>query len=438
MTALSSTCSRYRASRGRAGILRDIIHNVRYNAPVANMLARVDFSICQGFRTNGVLDLLRVAACGRHNSKVRAEGAKQPVIPAARKAVQEMSPYVPGEQPQGPGWTKLNTNENPHTSPKALAALEGQANQALSRYPDPLARDLRHKLAEIYELDVEWIYVDNGSDQILNLIFRAYVDRGQSVAYTFPTYPYYEVWAHMQDAVIKTVEPGPDFAVPIDALAAEQATLTAVSNPNSPTGTYTPPAEIERLAQQCAGLLVVDEAYVDFASASALPLVRQYDNIIVSRSMSKSFGLAGVRVGYAFARPELLEPLWKLRDSYSVSRPSQAIALATLEDYDWMRAVCAEIGARRERVAARLAQEFPCNVYPSDANFLFVEPTQHAAVDVFEALKARKVLVRYFRQHGLERYLRITIGTEEEMDSFFSALSEVLKQSVVPKTGGTQ
>ena len=326
MTALSSTCSRYRASRGRAGILRDIIHNVRYNAPVANMLARINLSICQGFRTNGVLDLLRVAACGRHNSKVRAEGAKQPVIPAARKAVQEMSPYVPGEQPQGPGWTKLNTNENPHTSPKAVAALEGQANQALSRYPDPLARDLRQKLAEIYELDVEWIYVDNGSDQILNLIFRAYVDRGQSVAYTFPTYPYYEVWAHMQDAVIKTVEPGPDFAVPIDALAAEQATLTALSNPNSPTGTYTPPSEIERLAQQCAGLLVVDEAYVDFASASALPLVRQYDNIIVSRSMSKSFGLAGVRVGYAFARPELLEPLWKLRDSYSVSRPSQAIA----------------------------------------------------------------------------------------------------------------
>ena len=360
------------------------------------------------------------------------------MIPAARKAVQEMSPYVPGEQPQGTGWTKLNTNENPHTSPKALAALEGQANQALSRYPDPLARDLRHKLAEIYELDVEWIYVDNGSDQILNLIFRAYVDRGQSVAYTFPTYPYYEVWAHMQDAVIKTVEPGPDFAVPIDALAAEQATLTALSNPNSPTGTYTPPSEIERLAQQCAGLLVVDEAYVDFASASALPLVRQYDNIIVSRSMSKSFGLAGVRVGYAFARPELLEPLWKLRDSYSVSRPSQAIALATLEDYDWMRAVCAEIGARRERVAARLAQEFPCKVYPSDANFLFVEPTQHAAVDVFEALKAQKVLVRYFRQHGLERYLRITIGTEEEMESFFSALSEVLRQSKVPTTGGTQ
>ena len=205
------------------------------------MLARVDFSICQGFRTNGDLGLLGVAASGSHNSKVRAEGAKQPVIPAARKAVQEMSPYVPGEQPQGPGWTKLNTNENPHTSPKALAALEGQANQALSRYPDPLARDLRHKLAEIYELDVEWIYVDNGSDQILNLIFRAYVDRGQTVAYTFPTYPYYEVWAHMQDAVIKTVEPGPDFAVPIDALAAEQATLTALSNPNSPTGTYTPP-----------------------------------------------------------------------------------------------------------------------------------------------------------------------------------------------------
>jgi histidinol-phosphate aminotransferase len=360
------------------------------------------------------------------------------VIPAARKAVQEMSPYIPGEQPQGTGWTKLNTNENPHTSPKALAALEGQANQALSRYPDPLARDLRHKLAEIYELDVEWIYVDNGSDQILNLIFRAYVDRGQTVAYTFPTYPYYEVWAHMQDAVIQTVAPGPDFAVPIDELAGLQATLTAISNPNSPTGTFTPPAQIERLAQQCAGLVVVDEAYVDFASASALPLVQQYDNIIVSRSMSKSFGLAGVRVGYAFGRPELLEPLWKLRDSYSVSRPSQAIAVATLEDYGWMRRVCAEIGARRKRVASRLAQEFPCKVYPSDANFLFVEPTQHAAVDVFEALKAQKVLVRYFRQHGLERYLRITIGTEEEMESFFSALSEVLRQSNVPTTGGTQ
>ena len=349
-----------------------------------------------------------------------------------------MSPYVPGEQPQGPGWTKLNTNENPYTSPKALAALEGQATQALSRYPDPLARDLREKLSEIYDLDVDWIYVDNGSDQILNLTFRAYVERGQTVAYTFPTYPYYEVWAHMQDAEIKTVEPGPDFAVPIDELAAEQATLTAISNPNSPTGTFTPPEQIERLAQLCTGLVVVDEAYVDFASASALPLTKQYDNIIVSRSMSKSFGLAGVRVGYAFGRPELLEPMWKLRDSYSVSRPSQAIAVATLDDYDWMRTVCAEIGARRDRVAGRLAREFPCKVYPSDANFLFVEPTQHAAADVFEALKAQKVLVRYFRQHGLEQYLRITIGTEQEMESFFDALSTVLKQSVVPTTGGTQ
>ena len=349
-----------------------------------------------------------------------------------------MSPYIPGEQPQGTGWTKLNTNENPYTSPRALAALEGQASQSLSRYPDPLARDLRQKLSEIYEIDVDWIYLDNGSDQILNLVFRGYVDRGQTVAYTFPTYPYYEVWAHMQDAEIVTVEPGEDFAVPIDELAAVGATLTAISNPNSPTGTFTPPEEIERLAQQCAGLVVVDEAYVDFASASALPLVRQYDNIIVSRSMSKSFGLAGVRVGYAFGRPELLEPMWKLRDSYSVSRPSQAIALATLDDYEWMRTVCQEIGARRKRVAARLARDFPCKVYPSDANFLFVEPTRHAAADVFEALKAQKVLVRYFRQHGLERHLRITIGTEEEMEVFFSALRAVLEHSVVPTTGGTQ
>lgn len=360
------------------------------------------------------------------------------MIPAARKAVQEMSPYVPGEQPQGTGWTKLNTNENPYTSPKALAALEGQATQALSRYPDPLARDLRQKLSAIYGLDTDWIYVDNGSDQILNLTFRAYVDRGQTVAYTFPTYPYYEVWAHMQDAVITTVEPGPEFAVPIDELAGLQATLTAISNPNSPTGTFTPPAEIERLAQQCTGLVVVDEAYVDFASASCLPLIERYDNIIVSRSMSKSFGLAGVRVGFAFARPELLEPLWKLRDSYSVSRPSQAIAVATLDDYDWMRSVCQEIGARRERVARRLQREFPCKVYPSDANFLFVEPTQHAAVAVHDALREEKVLVRYFRQHGLERYLRITIGTEEEMEVFFDALSKVSRQSVVPTTGGTQ
>ena len=360
------------------------------------------------------------------------------MIPAARKAVQDLAPYVPGEQPQGTGWTKLNTNENPYTSPLALAALEGDSARALSRYPDPLARDLRQKLSEIYDLDVDWIYLDNGSDQILNLIFRAYVDRGQTVTYTFPTYPYYEVFAHMQDAEVRAIAPGDDFAVPIDEMAAVQATLTAVSNPNSPTGTYTPPAEIERLTQLCAGLVVLDEAYIDFASASALPLVQQYDNIIVTRSMSKSFGLAGVRVGYAFGRPELLEPLWKLRDSYSVSRPSQAIALAALDDYEWMRTVCAEIGARRKRVAARLEREFPCRVYSSDANFLFVEPTRHAAVDVFEGLRAQRVLVRFFRQHGLERYLRITIGTEEEMEVFFSALRAVMENSVVPTTGGTQ
>lgn len=343
-----------------------------------------------------------------------------------RPAIEAMQPYVPGEQPaDGEGWIKLNTNENPELSPRVIEAVRAAVTDQLRLYPDPLWTALRRKLAETYNVSPEQIFVGNGSDEILALLVRAVVDPGERVAFPDPSFSYYQTLAQIQGAVDIAVPLGEGFALPVEELLAAQARLTFVANPNSPTGTFYDLAAVRRLCEGLPGLLVLDEAYIDFAPCSALPLLAEYPNLVVVRTMSKSFALAGMRIGFAFAHPDVVAGLVKVKDIYNVNRLSQVAAIAALEDLAWFRANAAAIVERRERYARLLAERFGFTVFPSAANFVLVDTAAVPARAVYEGLRERRILVRgYFSHPRIANCLRITIGSEAQMQALVAALAE--------------
>jgi histidinol-phosphate aminotransferase len=266
----------------------------------------------------------------------------------------------------------------------------------------------------------------NGSDELLTLVVRAAAGEGDRIAFPDPGYSLYETLARIQNAFPVPIPFGPAWELPVDHLAAAGARLTLVTNPNAPSGTPFRLEELEALAQQVEGLLVIDEAYVDFGGETALPLVRRYDHVAVLRTMSKAFGLAGMRLGYAFAAPAAITALRKVQDSYPVDRLSQEAGLAALRHFDAALANCREIAARRDRYAALLRERFGWTVWPSATNFLLVETAPQAAPEIFEGLRRHKVLVRYFSRPRLAGALRISIGSEPEMVALVRALEELL------------
>jgi len=319
---------------------------------------------------------------------------------------------------------KLNTNENPYPpSPRVLEALARAADESIRRYPDPEARALRERAAEIYGVPSDHILAGNGSDELIALILRATVDPGERVAFPVPTYSLYETIVAAQGAEAVCVPYPEDFSLP-PGLAAARARVTFLCNPNSPSGTLVPLRGVEALARAVAGVLVVDEAYVDFARENALPLVGRLPNVIVLRTFSKSFSLAGLRVGLALGHPDLLKGLRTVKDSYNLSRPSQAAAHAALGDMPWMRANVARIQATRARLTAALEQR-RFRVPPSEANFVLARRPGVDLGPVARALAARDILVRHFTAHGLGDALRITVGTDAEIDTLLGALDEL-------------
>ena len=344
-----------------------------------------------------------------------------------RPNVAALQPYVPGEQPQASGWIKLNTNEHPFLSAGVAEAVAAASTDALRRYPDPLCVELRQKLAERYGVPPPQIICGNGSDELLTLAMRASVGEGDRVAYPEPSYSLYETLARIQNAFPVPVALGPSWELPVDALASAGARLTLVANPNAPTGTAYALDELDRLAVRCEGLLVIDEAYVDFGGQTSLPLVLCHQNVLVLRTMSKSFGLAGVRLGYAFGSPEVIEALYKIKDSYNVDRLTQVAGVAALDRYDEAMTNCRQIAARRDLVAGVLGERFGFHVWPSATNFLLVDTGPHAAPEVYEELKRRRILVRYFAKPRVENCLRITVGTEAEMAALVIALGQMLR-----------
>lgn len=344
-----------------------------------------------------------------------------------RSAVAAMAGYTPGEQP-GPEEQviKLNTNENPYPpSPQVLKALRRAASEDLRLYPPPLADGARLRAAEVYGFSPEQVLVGNGSDELLTMLLRALVEPGDAIAYPVPTYSLYPVLAQIQGA--NTVEiPFPeDFSLPPE-LSGRREPLVFLCNPNAPTGTRVPPEEVRRLAQSVSGVLVVDEAYVDFADGDCLALARELANVVVLRTLSKSFSLAGLRVGFALGPGALIQGLLKVKDSYNVDRLALAGAEAALGDLDHMRASVRKIRTTRERLIKEL-RRLQLDPLPSQSNFVFVRCGEGRAGQLYREVKRRGILVRFFDQPGLSDALRITVGTDDEVDRLLAELADILK-----------
>jgi histidinol-phosphate aminotransferase len=335
-----------------------------------------------------------------------------------------MQGYIPGEQPQDDGYIKLNTNENPYgPSPRVIAALKKALNSSLRLYPEPLSDGLRAVAASVYGVKPDNIVAGNGSDELLSMLMRSFIGPGDLVAFPAPTYSLYETLIAIQGGVKAQVEYPEEFSVP-EALAAQNAPLTFLCNPNSPSGTLVSLPEIDRLARAVSGILVVDEAYVDFADgegASALPLIRQLPNLVVLRSFSKSFSLAGMRIGLAFATEEIIAGMMKVKDSYNLNRLSLVAATAALQDLNWMARNVGRIQRSRRKMSAG-AKKLGFRVLPSQANFVLIRKPGENLKPVYEALKRKKILVRYFDVPELRDSLRITVGTPREVAALLAAL----------------
>lgn len=343
-----------------------------------------------------------------------------------RDNIEAMEGYVPGFQPKEPGYVKLNTNENPYPpSPRAAEALRGAFEEGLRKYPDPTAQEFRVAAARVLGTRPERILCGNGSDDLLNIAMRSFCDEGDTVAFPYPTYSLYQTLARVQGARPVAVDFPEDYGLP-PALATTGARLTLLSNPNAPSGTVVPPEEVGRLAEALDGVLLVDEAYADFAEADCLALVQKHDNVVVTRTLSKSYSLAGLRFGFAVAQEALIEGMTKVKDSYNVGALAVAGATAAIADQDWLNQNVQKIKATRQRLMAALGEMgFYC--WPSQANFVLarVPPGQDGG-GVFQRLFERKILVRYWNAPRLADCLRITVGTDEETDALLAGLQDIL------------
>jgi histidinol-phosphate aminotransferase len=344
-----------------------------------------------------------------------------------RTNIATLAGYAPGEQPRDDGVIKLNTNENPYPpSPRVFAALRKTINPSLRLYPEPLADSLRAVAASVYGVKPENILAGNGSDEILSILMRSFVGPQDRVAFPVPTYSLYDTLIAIQEGERITINYPPDFSVP-EALAAQNAALTFLCNPNSPSGTLVRLPDIDRLARAVSGILVIDEAYVDFADsegASTLPLIRHLSNLVVLRTFSKSFSLAGMRIGLAFASEEIISGMMKVKDSYNLNRLSLVAATAALQDMPWMMRNVTRIQRGRRQLTAGLKRS-GFYVYPSHANFVMARKKEHNLKGVYERLKSKKILVRYFDVPGLRDCLRITVGTTQEIRSLLSELEAI-------------
>ena len=343
-----------------------------------------------------------------------------------RRNIARMQGYVPGEQPQEAGFIKLNTNENPYPpSPTVRKALLGEANDSLRLYPDPDATKLRRQAAMTYGFDLSRVIAGNGSDDLLAMVARAFVGEGDRLCCPTPTYTLYDTLVKIQGGNVAGVPYPEDYSLPA-GLAAKRAKVTIVASPNSPSGTSVPTAALADLADRVAGILVIDEAYADFAEETALSLAREKENVIVLRTLSKSFSLAGMRVGLGFAPPAILAGLNKVRDSYNLGRLGQAAGEAALKDIGWMEKNIAKI----RRTRATLLSALPSlgfSPFPSQSNFVLAKRLGgRSAKPVYEELKRKRILVRYFDTPRLSGCLRITVGTDDEIAALLAALGKML------------
>lgn len=349
-----------------------------------------------------------------------------------RPNVRAMHGYVPGEQPDiSDRVVKLNTNENPFPpSPRVLQALRDIEPETLRRYPSPSAEGFREVAARVLGLTPDMILCGNGSDDVLTVITRCFVPPGGTLAFPDPTYSLYGVLAAIEDARTAAVPWGANWSLPINGLLATQADAIYIANPNAPTGTLVAPDEISKLAAEFPGVVLIDEAYADFTDQNCLDLVGRHANVIVSRTMSKAYSLAGMRFGFAVSNAAIIEQMAKVKDSYNCDAVSILAATAAIEDQDYARSTWLHVRQERDRVGAALA-ELGFDVLPSHANFVFVTPPDADGRGLYERLKAMGIIVRHFDKPGLADKIRITIGTMQENNALLGGVADSLTPAKV-------
>jgi histidinol-phosphate aminotransferase len=355
-----------------------------------------------------------------------------------RPRVRELHPYVYGEQPKIAGLIKLNTNENPYPpSPKVLSAVKAAVDGRMRLYPNPTAQALREKLAKLHRCKPENIIVGNGSDELLALATRAFVEpkpnskfAKATVQFFTPSYSLYPVLADIHGSAKSAAPLKPDFSLPSLAELKRggwkfDAALTFVTTPNAPSGRGYKTLELEKLCAAQHGLVVLDEAYVDFANENALKLALKYPHVLVARTFSKAYSLCFQRVGYFVGHPELIAALNKIRDSYNVNGLGQIAAVATLDNLKFYRANFKKIIATRGWLSRELTK-LGFLVFPSQTNFILAQPPRFAAQEWQRQLRERRILVRWFNFPDVKKYLRITIGTRTEAEALVKAVRGIV------------
>lgn len=340
-----------------------------------------------------------------------------------RPTIDSMTGYVPGEQPQAGKFIKLNTNENPYpASPAVKRAVQAVLERGLERYPDPLATAFRQRAAELFDVEPNWILCGNGSDEILTILTRAFVGDGQLLRLPYPSYILYRSLAQIQGARSEEVSFSSDWTLN-DAFAAPASDLRLafLPNPNSPSGTLVPPDRVLEIAQRLPCPLVVDEAYVDFADRNCLQLVKQSDKVLVSRSLSKSYALAGLRFGFLVAQPHIIEGLLKVKDSYNCDALSIAAATAAIDDQAWLADKRSKILTSRARLTSGM-RDLGFQPVDSQANFVWCPHPSVPVKPLYEQLKAKRVLVRYMNYAGWGDGLRISVGRDDQIDACLGLL----------------
>ncbi|MCG8515057.1 MAG: histidinol-phosphate transaminase [Halanaerobiales bacterium] len=348
------------------------------------------------------------------------------------KIAQEITPYQPGEQPVDMNYIKLNTNENPYPpSPAVLKALAVTADHKLRLYPEPSAVELRKVIAAYYQLVPDQVFLGNGSDEVLAFSFLAFFNPDDTIVFPDITYSFYPVYCSLFKAKHRLIELTEDFSLPHVDLLSGASQGFIIANPNAPTGRY---LELERVEQLLKAnqsrLIIIDEAYIDFGGESAVKLINQYANLLIIQTVSKARSLAGLRVGFALGQQGLIEGLTRIKNSfnsYTLDRLAIAGAIASFQDQDYFLTSRDRVIQTRERIVAALKKK-GFQVIPSQANFIFISHQHHKAEQLFAQLKLQGILVRYFKQPRIENYLRVSIGTEQEMDTFLTVISALIKE----------
>ncbi|MEM6502565.1 MAG: histidinol-phosphate transaminase [Cyanobacteria bacterium P01_C01_bin.89] len=344
--------------------------------------------------------------------------------------VEAMTGYKPGEQPPpGTPIIKLNTNENPYPpSPQAIAALRNYDPERLRRHPDPFAREFCQAVSDALDVPKDWIIVGNGSDELLNLLVRACADRNRAIAYPTPTYVLYRTVAAMQPCPTIEIAYPDHLTLPIDELTAANAAVTFLATPNSPTGHQISLDDLRKIVGEVTGVVAIDEAYVDFGEGSALPLLQEFNNIIILRTLSKGYSLAGLRLGFGIAHPDLLAGLFKVKDSYNIDGIATQVGAAAMRDQAYKNEWCDKVKESRQILSDKLAKLGFSVPKDPRGNFLLVTPPPGSldASQLQTGLKQRNILVRYFAEPGLDQKLRITVGTDDQNQKLIDTLGDLL------------